>query len=275
MSTTFKVVIPARYASTRLPGKPLAEIAGKPMIVWVVEQALASGADEVVVATDDERVAEAVRGAGHDAALTRTDHASGSDRVMEVVGQRGWSDDALVINVQGDEPLLPPAVIRHLAAAMHARPATPVGTVCERLFDARLLFDPNVVKVVRGRDDCALYFSRAPIPFARDAFAAAARSVGDGYVAGVPVALVPPHELSAQGAWYRHVGIYAFRVQALRDFVGWPVGHLEQLEALEQLRLLEHGVQLLVVEAPEPVPGGVDTPADLDRVRGLVLAASR
>jgi 3-deoxy-manno-octulosonate cytidylyltransferase (CMP-KDO synthetase) len=263
MSTSFKVVIPARFASTRLPGKPLAEIGGRPMIVRVVEQALAAGAGEVVVATDDQRVAGAVERAGYAAALTRVDHASGSDRVMEVATQRGWSDDALVINVQGDEPLLPPSVIRHLAQAMTVRAGVPVGTVCERLEDPRLLFDPNVVKVVRDADDRALYFSRAPIPFARDAFAAAG-VVGLGGVLQAPAAL--PHA----GAWFRHVGIYAFRVHALRQFVSWPMGSLERLESLEQLRLLEHGVELLVVETPEPVPGGVDTPADLERVRALV-----
>jgi 3-deoxy-manno-octulosonate cytidylyltransferase (CMP-KDO synthetase) len=262
MNTSFKVVIPARYASTRLPAKPLADIHGKPMIVRVVAQALASGAAEVVVATDDARVAAAVSDAGYEAALTRADHASGSDRVMEVVEQRGWPDDALVINVQGDEPLIPPAVIRHLGDAMAARPETPVGTVCERLDDARLLFDPNVVKVVRGERDQALYFSRAPIPYARDAFAAAGVAGGD--------ALRAPEALPGEGGWYRHVGIYAFRVHALRRFVAWPMGRLERLESLEQLRLLEHDVELLVVEAPEPVPGGVDTPADLERVRGLI-----
>jgi 3-deoxy-manno-octulosonate cytidylyltransferase (CMP-KDO synthetase) len=216
-----------------------------------------------VVATDDARVANAVRSAGHAAALTRVDHASGSDRVMEVVAERGWADDVLVINVQGDEPLLPPTVIRALAGAMTARPDVPVGTLCEPITDPALLFDPNVVKVVRAGDQRALYFSRAPIPFARDAFAAAG-------VVGERGTLSAPAALPSVGRWYRHLGIYAFRVHALRRFVSWPPGELEQLEALEQLRLLEHGVDLLVVETPEPVPGGVDTPADLERVRALV-----
>ncbi len=265
MDAPFKVVIPARYASTRLPGKPLADIGGRPMVVRVVEQALRAGAGEVVVATDDERVAEAVRRAGHAAALTRADHASGSDRVMEVAAQCGWSDESLVVNVQGDEPLIPPAVIRHLAAAMAARPAIPVGTICERFDEPRLLFDPNVVKVVRAQDQRALYFSRAPIPFARDAFAAAG-------VSDTADALAAPAALPVGAAWYRHIGIYAFRVHALRQFVAWPMGALERLESLEQLRLLEHGVDLLVVETPEPVPGGVDTPADLGRVRAIVAS---
>jgi 3-deoxy-manno-octulosonate cytidylyltransferase (CMP-KDO synthetase) len=263
MNGSFKVVIPARYASTRLPGKPLADIAGKPMIVRVVERALEAGAEEVVVATDDARVADAVMRCGCQAAMTRADHASGSDRVMEVVAQRGWPDDALVINVQGDEPLIPPAVIAHLGAAMHGRTEVPVGTVCERLTDGRALFDPNIVKVVRDDADRALYFSRAPIPYARDEFAALG-------VPGAQGSLQPPEALPGAAAWFRHIGIYAFRVAALRRFVGWPVGRLERLESLEQLRLLEHGVPLLVVETPEPVPGGVDTPADLERVRALL-----
>lgn len=265
MSVSFKVVIPARYASTRLPAKPLADIGGLPMIVRVVRQALAAGADEVVVATDDERVAAAVQAAGHVAAMTRSDHASGSDRVMEVVMDRGWSDDTLVLNVQGDEPLLPPAVIAALAAAMAAQPDVPVGTLCERLLESTLLFDPNVVKVVRDDRSRALYFSRAPIPYARDAFAA------EG-VAAVHGALRAPDRLAEGVAWLRHIGMYAYRVHALRQFVEWPPGRLEQIESLEQLRLLEHGVPLLVVDTPLPVPGGVDTPADLARVRALVSA---
>jgi 3-deoxy-manno-octulosonate cytidylyltransferase (CMP-KDO synthetase) len=183
---------------------------------------------------------------------------------MEVVAQRGWGDNTLVINVQGDEPLIPPAVIGQLAAAMAARPQVPVGTVCEGIADPALLFDPNVVKVVRGNDLRALYFSRAPLPWARDAWAGLASAA-----AGRP--LPPPMVLPA-GSWYRHVGIYAFRVHALRRFVSWPMGALERLEALEQLRFLEHGVDLLVVEASEPVPGGVDTPADLARVRATVAS---
>ncbi len=268
MKASFKVVIPARYDSTRLPGKPLADLAGKPMIVRVVEQALASGASEVVVATDDDRVLDAVLRAGYQAQMTRADHASGSDRVMEVVAQRAWSDDTLVINVQGDEPLIPPVVIGRLARAMADRPEVPVGTLSERIRDRGLLFDPNVVKVVCGQDGQALYFSRAPIPFARDAFAgagvaiAAVDSARDATVTGLP----------PDGCWYRHIGIYAFRVYALRRFVGLPVGALERLESLEQLRLLEHGMSLLVEEAPVAVPGGVDTPADLARVRVLLGA---
>lgn len=268
MKTSFKVVIPARYGSTRLAGKPLADIAGKAMIVRVVERAMASGASEVVVATDDERVREAVLSAGYQAQLTRADHASGSDRVMEVVAQRAWTDDTLVINVQGDEPLIPPLVIGQLAQAMAERPEVPVGTLCERIQDRRLLFDPNVVKVVRGQDDRALYFSRAPIPFARDAFGNSGLVIS----AADPSQDAAATELPADGRWYRHIGIYGFRVHALRRFVGLPLGALERLEALEQLRLLEHGIPLLVTEVRVAVPGGVDTPGDLARVRALLGA---
>lgn len=268
MSKAFNVVIPARYASTRLPGKPLADIGGQPMIVRVVRQALEAGAAQVIVATDDARVVDAVSAAGHVARLTRSDHASGSDRVMEVVDAEGWSDDALVLNVQGDEPLLPPGVISALADAMLARSDMPVGTMSEPLANAALLFDPNVVKVVCGVNGRALYFSRAPIPYARDAFAASE-------VSAVPGVLRAPGALPADTGWSRHIGLYAYRVRALRQFVSWPMGVLERAESLEQLRLLEHEVPLLVVPTPLPVPGGVDTPADLERVRLIVASGAQ
>lgn len=267
MSAGFNVVIPARYPSTRLPGKPLADIGGSPMIVRVVRQALAAGAARVIVATDDARVVDAVEAAGCEARLTRTDHASGSDRVMEVVDAEGWADDALVLNVQGDEPLLPARVIAALAEAMHQRPDLSVGTMSEQLSDPRLLFDPNVVKVVCAADGRALYFSRAPIPYARDAFVA-------GQVSEIPGELHAPASLPAEVLWTRHIGLYAYRVRALRQFVKWPIGLLERAESLEQLRLLEHGVPLLVVPTPLPVPGGVDTPADLERVRAIIAGMS-
>jgi 3-deoxy-manno-octulosonate cytidylyltransferase (CMP-KDO synthetase) len=246
---SFHVVIPARFASTRLPGKPLVDINGLPMIVRVARQASASGAREVVVATDDERIARAVRDAGFAAELTRTDHVSGSDRVMEVAERRGWEESEVVINVQGDEPLIPPSVIRQVASCLTAEPGFAAATLCEHVEEADYLFDPNVVKVVCGLDHGALYFSRAPIPYARDAFAQS-------------TSVLPPG-----GHWRRHIGIYAYRVGALRRFVTTPPGVLEQLESLEQLRLLENGMRIRVEVACEPVPGGVDTPADLDRVR--------
>lgn len=256
MDRQFSVVIPARYASTRLPGKPLADIAGLPMIVRVARQALSSGAREVVIATDDDRVRSAVRKHGLDAVLTRTDHQSGSDRVMEVVAAKGWAPDHIVINVQGDEPLIPPAVIEQVATLLIDNPSVSVATLCEAIDDVARVFDPNVVKVVRSVDGRALYFSRAPIPWRRDDFASPDRS---GLVL-------------REQAWWRHIGIYGYRVAVLARFCDLPTGLLERIEALEQLRLLENGIDIIVGDAVAEVPGGVDTPADLDRVRALLAS---
>ena len=261
---SFRVVIPARFASSRLPGKPLLDLSGKPMIVRVAEQAARSGARGVVVATDDERVLRAVEGARverAEAVLTRADHPSGSDRVMEVAANAGWRDEEIVVNVQGDEPLVPPAVIDQVAALLREASSQPeplvckspcsVATLCEPIARPGDVFDPNIVKVVVNGQGRALYFSRAPVPWSRAAFSE-----------GVPA------ELAA--GWQRHIGIYAYRVDALREFVSWPVGHLERVEALEQLRLLERGRDIAVAEAVAPVPGGVDTPADAERVRRIL-----
>lgn len=256
----FFVVIPARYGSSRLPGKPLADLAGQPMIVRVVRRAMAAGASEVVVAADDERVCAAVGAAGGTALLTRTDHPSGSDRVMEVVERRGWPDDALVVNVQGDEPLIPPQVIDQVANLLRDDTTVGVATLSEPLTDLARVFDPNVVKVVADHAGRALYFSRAPIPYARDAFPAA--------LAATPSSVVPE-----PGGWHRHIGIYAYRVAVLRRFVGMPVGRLEALESLEQLRLLEAGIGIRVAAATAAVPAGVDTATDLQRVRELLAAS--
>lgn len=252
---SFRVVIPARYASTRLPGKPLIDLAGKPMIRRVVEQARQSAATSIVVATDDDRVQAAVHAFAGDAQMTSAHHASGSDRVMEVVRARRWADDEIVVNVQGDEPLVPPAAIDQVAAALASDGhGCGVATLCEPLRAGSELRDANVVKVATAADGRALYFSRAPLPWSRQ-----------GFEGGVPEAL--PGDL-----WRRHVGIYAYRVAALREFVAWPPGRLEQAEALEQLRLLENGRGILVRDAVAPVPGGVDTPADAERVRALLRA---
>lgn len=248
---SFRVVIPARYGSARLPGKPLADIGGKAMVVRVAEAAARSSAREVLVATDDERVLRSVQAAGHVAVLTRDDHPSGSDRVMEVVSARGWADDEIVLNVQGDEPLIPPEVLDQLADALTADAAIASATLCERIDSMADLRDPNTVKVVRAADNRALYFSRAPIPFARDLFNADLDA------------------LPAAGAWWRHIGVYAFRANALAKFVALPVSALERLERLEQLRLLENGMNMLVEEACRKVPGGVDTEEDLQKVRSL------
>ena len=242
------VVIPARYESTRLPGKPLADIAGQPMIVRVAAQAAKSNADDVVVAADDARVAEAVQAAGWDAQMTRSDHQSGSDRVMEVAQQRGWASDDIVINLQGDEPLAPPEVINQLIQGMVDRPEIPMATLSEPLEQAKDFFDPNVVKVLANDEGLALMFSRAPLPFPRD----------------------NPSTMPDGAA--RHVGMYGFRVQALGQFVQLGESRLESIERLEQLRWLQAGKSLLVLSEIKPVPGGVDTPADLARIQALFSA---
>jgi len=247
---SFRVVIPARFAATRLPGKPLVDLGGQPMIARVVAQALRSSASSVVVATDDERVAAAVAGSGAAAMLTRSDHPAGTDRVMEVAERLGWDDADIVVNVQGDEPLVPPAVIDQVAGLLGT---WRVATLCEPIHRPGDVFDPNIVKVVANRQGRALYFSRAPIPWSRTAFAA-----------GAPAAI--------GGQWRRHIGIYAYRVEALKDFVSWPPSELERTEALEQLRLLDRGCDIAVAEAVAPVPGGVDTPADAERVRRALAA---
>ena len=255
---SFFVVIPARFASTRLPGKPLADIGGVPMIVRVARQALASGASEVVVATDDARVLAVVVDHGLDAVLTRADHQSGSDRVMEVVAAKGWSDNDIVVNVQGDEPLIPAIVIAQAADLLAGRPQVLVSTLCEPIEDPLLLFDPNVVKVVRDVAGRARYFSRAPVPWRRHDFAT-----------GEPRKLALSEKI-----WWRHIGIYGYRVTALARFCALPAGGLEKAESLEQLRLLENGIEIIVGESVAAVPAGVDTPADLDRVRTILAARS-
>lgn len=246
---SFKAVIPARYGSTRLPGKPLADIAGRPMVVRVAERAAASGADEVWVATDHPGVVEAVTRAGHRAMLTRADHATGTDRLAEVARARGWTDDTIVANVQGDEPLIDPALIRAVARELAARPDADVATAGHPIPDAPTLFDPNVVKVVMDHAGYALYFSRAPIPFARDAFARTRDSL--------------PPDLGA----LRHIGLYAYRVRFLRRFSELSPAPPEKLEALEQLRALWHGHRITVLITEHAPPAGVDTPQDLERVR--------
>lgn len=258
-SMSFIVIIPARYASTRLPGKALADVGGRPMIEQVWRRASASGASRVVIATDDSRVQKALAGCGAEVCLTRADHVSGTDRLQEVAERLGLADDQIVINVQGDEPLIPPAVIDQLADNL-ANSNASMATLAEPLTRLETLFDPNVVKIVTGSDGCALYFSRAPIPWDRDALAAVGESSRSG-------------ELATEGPWLRHIGIYGYRVGLLHRFVGWPQGRLEQLEKLEQLRVLEQGERIHVAAACVPIPGGVDTPADLERVRSVLIAA--
>lgn len=251
----FVVVIPARFGSTRLPGKPLMDIAGKPMVQWVYEQALLSAATEVIIATDDSRVADAAKAFGATVCMTAETHESGTDRLQEVAQCMGWADDKIVVNVQGDEPLLPPAVINQVAHLLAADDEAAVATLSERIVNSDDLFSPAVVKVVSGIGNRALYFSRAPIPWQRDSFSIAEPSI----------------EFSS-GHWQRHIGIYAYRVAALNNFVGWPLGQLEAIEKLEQLRVLENGGIICVEESVETIPGGVDTLADLQRVRDYIAS---
>jgi 3-deoxy-manno-octulosonate cytidylyltransferase (CMP-KDO synthetase) len=246
MTLEFVVAIPARYAASRLPGKPLRHIGGDPLVLHVARRALAAGAREVWVAADDERIAQALAGSGVRIAMTSQDHASGTDRLAECARIAGWSDDTLVVNLQGDEPFAPASGIR-AAAQVLADSGADMATLATPIEDAATLFDPNAVKLVCAEDGTALYFSRAPIPWPRDAFATDRREL-------------PPGD-----HWLRHIGIYAYRAGFLQRFAAMPPGRLERLESLEQLRVLEAGHRIAVALAPEPFPPGVDTPEDLAR----------
>jgi 3-deoxy-manno-octulosonate cytidylyltransferase (CMP-KDO synthetase) len=253
---TFTVLIPARLASSRLPHKPLADIAGRPMVVHVAARAARSGAAAVVVAADDERIAAACAAHGVRAILTRRDHATGSDRLAEACALLGLPDDARVVNVQGDEPLIEPALIDACAELLAARPECVMATAAHPIDDAAELLNPNVVKVVCDARSRALMFSRAPLPWWRD-----------GYAAGLNA-----HSTLGTPAPLRHIGLYAYRVGFLRGFPALPPSPLEALESLEQLRVLWHGERIAVhVSALRPGPG-VDTPEDLARVRALFAA---
>jgi 3-deoxy-manno-octulosonate cytidylyltransferase (CMP-KDO synthetase) len=252
----FHVVIPARYASSRLPAKPLADIAGKPMVVHVAERARASGAAAVWVATDHQDILKAVVAHGCEALMTRADHASGTDRLAEVAERLGLADDEIVVNVQGDEPLVPPELIGELAHTLAQRTAASIATACHAIADPAEAFNPNVVKVVVDHSGHALYFSRAPIPFARDAWAAhLGRSAPTLLPDGLPC--------------YRHIGIYAYRAGFLRAYARLAPAPIERFEALEQLRALWHGHRIAVAIVRSAPPAGVDTPEDLERVRRL------
>ena len=248
----FSVLIPARMASSRLPDKPLADIAGLPMVVRVARQAQLSGARQVVVAADDPRVLRACADHGVSALLTREDHPSGSDRLAEACEQLGLTDDDLVVNVQGDEPLIDPALIGAVAWQLAQRPDCVMSTAAHAIDRVEDFVNPNVVKVVLDRQQLALYFSRAPIAWWRD-----------GMAAGQPTGLPSPAPL-------RHIGIYGYRAGFLRRFPALEPAPLEQTESLEQLRVLWHGERIAVHLAPHAAPPGVDTPADLQRVRALL-----
>ncbi|MBP9218849.1 MAG: 3-deoxy-manno-octulosonate cytidylyltransferase [Sterolibacterium sp.] len=246
-----RIVIPARHASTRLPGKPLADIAGKPMIVRVVEAVQSCRHEGVWVATDHEEIRAAVEEHGHQAVMTRADHPSGTDRIAEVAAQLGWRDDEIVVNVQGDEPLIVPALIDAVAAALQGDTLAAIATAAHPVGEAADFFNPNVVKVVCDAAGRALYFSRAPIPWARDAFALDRHALPDGLGA------------------LRHIGLYAYRVGFLRRYGQLPPSPQEGLESLEQLRALWHGHAIRVVTCQEAPAAGVDTPDDLERVRKM------
>ena len=247
---SFRVVIPARYGAQRLPGKPLLPLAGRPMIEHVWRRAMEAGALEVVIATDDERIATAARGFGAEVELTAAELPSGTDRCAVVAARRGWDEEALVVNLQGDEPLMPPALLRQVAELLARDADASVATLCTPIADAAELADPNVVKVVFAQDGAALYFSRAPIPWDRDG----AERAG-----------------AVRGA-HRHLGIYAYRVAALARLTSLPACELERIERLEQLRALWHGMRI-GIDVAQALPGaGVDTPADLARVEALLRA---
>jgi 3-deoxy-manno-octulosonate cytidylyltransferase (CMP-KDO synthetase) len=248
--TDFYVVIPARYASTRLPGKPLLDIAGKPMVLWVVERAKQSGAKQVIVATDDLRIYEVVQQHGCVAVMTSEDHASGTDRIAEVATKQAWGDDAIVINVQGDEPLIDPALIAEVAATLTRNQYAVMATACHPIKDKADFVNPNVVKLVMDAQGSALYFSRAPIPYPRDADMDAATL-----------------ELTSA---YRHVGIYGYRASFLKQYAALQPSAIEQIECLEQLRVLHHGYKIAVTISNNAPATGVDTQLDLDYVRSIL-----
>ncbi len=250
--TSFVVVIPARYASTRFPGKPLATLGGKPVVAHVVERAHESGAKEVIVATDDQRIADAVSFCGCAVAMTSVDHATGTDRIAEVAAQHGWDDDTIVVNAQGDEPLLPPELIRTVANTLEERREAEIATACHPISKVTEFVDTNAVKVVLDQRGYALYFSRAPIPWPRDAFA------------------TDKTRLPAHLPAYRHIGIYAYRCGFLRTYATLSPAVLERFESLEQLRALAHGYRIAVSVTAQAPPMGIDTPDDLDRVRAEI-----
>ncbi len=246
MAEDFIVVIPARFGSSRLPGKPLADIGGRPMLAWVYEQALQSGAGSVLIATDDERIVEACRGFDAPVELTASHHESGTDRIAELAERLGWAEDRIVVNVQGDEPLLPPSLISQVAELLSQDPDAALATLATPIQSHEEWQDKDLARVIIDRNGRALYFSRAPIPWPREG--------------GTPPAL-------------RHVGLYAYRVHALMQIAATPPCELERLERLEQLRALWLGMKIIVAEACEAPPRGVDTEADLDAVRQRLVNA--
>ncbi|MAD52709.1 MULTISPECIES: 3-deoxy-manno-octulosonate cytidylyltransferase [unclassified Idiomarina] len=247
---SFTVIIPARYPSSRLPGKPLADIGGKPMIQHVYERAIQSGAAEVIIATDDQRIADVVERFGGRSMLTASDHQSGTERLAEVVEQLALSEDQVVVNVQGDEPFIPPEIIRQVADNLANQRVAPMATLAVPMATADEVFNPNAVKVVCDSAGYALYFSRAPIPYNRDQF----KSLDD-------------QQSEQVDGYMRHIGIYAYRADFIKRYVAWSESPLERIESLEQLRVLWHGEKIHVAEAIMPPAAGIDTPEDLEQAR--------
>lgn len=250
MSASFIVVIPARFESSRLPGKVLADIQGKPMIQWVVEKAKQSGAAKVIVATDNDQVEEAVKGFGGEVCKTRADHQSGTERLAEVMETYAFNDDQVIVNVQGDEPFIPPENIKQVAENLAGQSSARMATLAMKITSVEEAFNPNAVKVLCDKDGYALYFSRATIPYDRDRF-------------------LNQSQVEALGDYYlRHIGIYAYRAGFIKDYVSWPASQLEQIESLEQLRVLWQGEKIHVEAANKRLPvEGVDTPEDLEKAR--------
>ncbi len=246
---SFTVVIPARYQSTRLPGKPLADIGGKPMVQWVYEQAIQAGADQVIIATDDERVEKAVKAFGGDVCMTSPDHESGTERLAEVVKLKNIPDDHIIVNVQGDEPLIPPSIILQVANNLAASQA-PMATLAVEIEDEAEVFNPNAVKVLTDKDGYAMYFSRATIPWDRDNFANGGKTIAQPLM--------------------RHIGIYAYRAGFINTYINWEPTALEKIECLEQLRVLWYGEKIHVEVAKKAPSAGVDTPEDLEVVRNII-----
>lgn len=257
MTVQFTVLIPARYGAARLPGKPLLELAGKPLIQHVYERACESGATRVVVATDDARIRDACEKFGAQVCMTAAEHPSGTDRLADAARQLQLADNDIVVNLQGDEPLMPPQLVARVAHNLHEQVGTDMATVCVAIASADELFNPNAVKVVRDAKNRALYFSRAPIPWQRDAFAA------------------QPDKLPASPVYYRHLGLYAYRAGFLQQFVSWPPAPPERAESLEQLRVLWNGKSIHVDVVEHAPPPGVDTPEDLTMVAQVLAARGK
>ncbi|MCL6233397.1 MULTISPECIES: 3-deoxy-manno-octulosonate cytidylyltransferase [Acinetobacter] len=244
------IVIPARFSSSRLPGKPLLEIHGRPMILRVVDQAKkVAGFDDLCVATDDERIAAVCRAEGVDVVLTSTEHPSGTDRLSEVARIKGWASDDIIVNVQGDEPLLPAQLVKQVAQLLVDQPKCSMSTLCEPIHSLEEFQRDSIVKVVMSKHNQALYFSRATIPYDRDGAKQAEKTLHDQA--------------------FRHLGLYAYRVKLLQEYVTWDMGVLEKLESLEQLRVLENGHRIAIAVAEANLPPGVDTQADLDRLNHM------